>query len=360
MKTKLVYVLTSMPDATYIEQALMSVYTARYHNPNAYIVLLVDDLTDKLLVGKRAEILDYISEKKVVSFDDVNLNAGFRSRLVKTNVRNLVDGDYLFIDCDTIITGSLEEIDDCPYEVGAVLDGLMPIAEYHIDMQNNIINRANILEIDVSAEIKYFSSGVMYVKNTEHAHRLYSLWHQYWKEYTHAIHIDQPTLLKADIELGHLIKEIDKKWNGVMFTQIPELQQGLILHFAQTYLASYLFGKRFCGLLRENGLKGNAFYEWAVLHPHCTYIPFDNYFYYYKFGDIPRVAHQLTQMASDYAKYIDSNFEDVKKLPGGLYPPVYNLLLKGHYRLAAWLLTLLKWRKTHSKKFVPKNYCSKN
>ena len=62
MQTKLVYVLTCAPEATYIEQALISIWSARYHNPDAHIVLLVDDLTNQLLVGKRAEVLEYITE----------------------------------------------------------------------------------------------------------------------------------------------------------------------------------------------------------------------------------------------------------------------------------------------------------
>ena len=63
MKTKLVYVLTCAPEATYIEQALISIWSARYHNLDAHIVLLVDDKTNELLVGKRAEVLVYITEK---------------------------------------------------------------------------------------------------------------------------------------------------------------------------------------------------------------------------------------------------------------------------------------------------------
>ena len=72
MRTKLVYVLTCAPEKHYIEQALMSVFSARHWNPDAHIVLLVDDLTDKLLVGKRADVLDYISEKIVVPFDEAS------------------------------------------------------------------------------------------------------------------------------------------------------------------------------------------------------------------------------------------------------------------------------------------------
>lgn len=70
MKTKLVYVLTCAPEATYIEQALMAVSSARYLNPTAHIVLLTDDKTSSILHagGPRVEILRYISEEKVTRF----------------------------------------------------------------------------------------------------------------------------------------------------------------------------------------------------------------------------------------------------------------------------------------------------
>ena len=98
MQTKLVYVLTCTPEATYIEQALISIWSARYHNPDAHIVLLLDDKTNELLVGKRAEVLEYVTEKVVVPFEDANATMMCRSRWIKTQVRQLVKGDFLFID----------------------------------------------------------------------------------------------------------------------------------------------------------------------------------------------------------------------------------------------------------------------
>ena len=78
MQTKLVYVLTCASEKHYIEQALIAVFSARHWNPEACIVLLVDDKTDALLVGKRSEILDYVSEKIVVPFENATLSPMYR------------------------------------------------------------------------------------------------------------------------------------------------------------------------------------------------------------------------------------------------------------------------------------------
>ena len=138
MKTKLVYVLTCAPEATYIEQALISIYSARYQNPHAHIVLLVDNKTNELLVGKRAEVLEYITEKIVIPFEDTMLTPMYRSRYIKTQVRELVDGDLLFIDSDTVINHSLEEIDQLPYDVAAAPESNLPIENFHPALSQSI------------------------------------------------------------------------------------------------------------------------------------------------------------------------------------------------------------------------------
>ena len=130
MKTKLVYVLTCSPDDHYIEQALMAVYSARHWNPDAHIVLLVDDLTDKLLINQRADIISYVSEKIVIPFDTQSLSMADRSRLIKTAVRNFISGDFLFFDCDTITQKPLKEIDSFKCEVGAVPESHLKVADF--------------------------------------------------------------------------------------------------------------------------------------------------------------------------------------------------------------------------------------
>ena len=130
MKAKLVYVLTCAPEKNYIEQALLSVFTARHYNPSANIILIVDDQTNTLFTGRREEILNYTSEKIVVNLDPA-LSMMDKSRWLKTSVRNLVKGDFLFIDCDTLITQSLEDIDKCEYPVAAVPESHLPIKKFN-------------------------------------------------------------------------------------------------------------------------------------------------------------------------------------------------------------------------------------
>ena len=143
MKTKLIYVLTCSESGTYIEQALMSIWSARHHNPDAHIVLLTDDKTDRLLTGTRGGLLDYVTEKIVVPFVDENASMMFRSRWIKTSARELVEGDFLFIDCDTIVCKSLAEIDGFQCEMGAVWESHLLVEDF-CDSLKSSATKANL------------------------------------------------------------------------------------------------------------------------------------------------------------------------------------------------------------------------
>lgn len=79
MKTKIVYVVTSDETDVYLEQALLSVFSLRKHNPNAYVEFVVDQDTDATIAGKREEIMKYIDNKVVVNVPE-EYNKVCRSR----------------------------------------------------------------------------------------------------------------------------------------------------------------------------------------------------------------------------------------------------------------------------------------
>lgn len=339
MQTKLVYVLTCAPEATYIEQALISIWSARYHNPDAHIVLLVDDLTNQLLVGKRAEVLEYITEKVVITFEDANATMMYRSRWIKTQVRELVEGDLLFIDCDTLVNKSLEEIDEVKADVVAVPESNLPIADFHPSLYQSMEENAKKIGWDMAGEEYYYSSGVIYVKDTPMAHKMFQLWHQYWIQGGQiGINIDQPSLAKANIDCGHLIERIDNKWNCIMFTYPRQANKANILHFAAYRNMSFLFSKRVLRYIKDNGL--TEYIKEYISHPTNSYIPFDSEFYHYKLIDYRHRFRILYKGIRDYAEHIDATFED--------YSPknvVYKLLRKKLYFIAIVCILLQKLKR---------------
>lgn len=355
MKTKLVYVLTCAPDAMYIEQALISIWSARYHNPNAYIVLLVDDKTNELFISKRSEVLEYVTKKIVVPFSDPTASMMYRSRYIKTKVRELVEGDLLFVDSDTVINHSLEDIDQLSFDVAAVPESNLPIEEFHPLLFQPMNETAQKIGWNLAGEEYYFSSGVIYVKDTPKTHQLFQLWHLYWQMgLEKEVCIDQPSLAKANIECGHIINLIDNRWNCIMFTYPREAQYAYILHFASFRNMSFLFSKRVLQYIKENGL--TDYIKHYVLHPTHSYIPFDSEFYHYQLRDYIKCFRILTRGVKNYANYIDTTFADCTTMN-----IVYKFLHKKFYKLAVVTLLVLKWKNTRlNKKYkYTENICAR-
>lgn len=355
MKTKLVYVLTCAPEATYIEQALISIWSARYHNPDAHIVLLVDDKTNELLAGKRAEVLESLTEKVVIPFEDERTTMMYRSRWIKTQVRQLVKGDLFFIDCDTIINHSLEELDTIKCEVGAVCESNLPIDQFCMPLYQPMCANAHTIGWNPEGEQFYFSSGVIYAKDTPATHHLFKLWHQYWQEgLEKGINIDQPSLAKANIECEHIIQRIEDKWNCIMFTYPRWTREANILHFAAYRNMSFLFSKRVLRYIKDNGL--TEYIKDYIIHPTNSYIPFDSEFYHYGLKDYVARFRLLHRGIKDYAHHIDPTFEDYTS------KNIVSKLLKGRmYLLAGIALILAKWKRIQlSKKYkYTENICAK-
>lgn len=188
MKTKAVYVLTSSPKDYYYEQLLMSVYSLKLYNPDMQTVLVTDTTTNETFVPGRNRIKDYFDDIIVVNIPK-RFNPMQCSRYMKTSLRQLVEGDILFIDVDTMICDSLSEIDEFDVEIGAVPDN------HHENSQ-------------------YYNSGVMFSKDTSMVRELYELWHKQWLEdVRNGISTDQHSFDLANKRLGNVIVRIPDVYN---------------------------------------------------------------------------------------------------------------------------------------------------
>lgn len=233
MNTKCVYVLVSAQKDYYLEQSLISAYSLRLNNPEANITVAVDIDTYNGLTGKRAEIKKYVTEFIVIDCPE-GYNGMRKSRYIKTNLRKFIKGDFLYLDSDTVVSDSLDEIDDCGLELGAVYDS---------NRTQLIGNSGSIADGYINNSMKQlgwpsvigwpnYNGGVMYAKDCETAHRFYERWYDLWLECTKQnVNIDMPGLCRANIEMGGVIKELPGIWNCQIQRQgLPLLPQAKIIH----------------------------------------------------------------------------------------------------------------------------------
>jgi hypothetical protein len=206
-----VYCLTSTSADLYYDQLLISVTSLLFHNPAANIIVLVDAETEKTLqTGYRHKVYDLATVKSVKI--DERFTKVQRSRWLKTKMRELVEGDIVYIDTDTIIAAPLTDFPDC--KVGFVRDGN---------------NRGVIESLKVSREVDakqcgfhhddyifstFMNGGFSVVRDTEAVHKFFKDWHSYWlKSLEINIARDQPALHEARYTNPNVATVLSDEWN---------------------------------------------------------------------------------------------------------------------------------------------------
>lgn len=231
MNTKIVYVVVSNKDSLYAEQAVVSAYSARVYNPDIQIEAVVDTITADYLNDSGQYFYDYF-DKVIVIDIPTNYSKKQRSRYLKTKLRKFVEGDYLFIDTDTIICSSLEDIDTLQYEVSAVCEYNRISHFTTADRWMNLLaEKACIVSLLIGEP--YFNSGVMYVKDTPLAHSFYECWHECWlKTIEKGVDTDQTALCWANKMEGHVVYHMDNVWNCQIKIQGKKvLPDAKIIHY---------------------------------------------------------------------------------------------------------------------------------
>lgn len=237
MKTKIVYCLVSDSNDYYYEQLLISLHSLRKHNPRAEVEVVCDSDTYGSFTGNRRGIFNYDIRTNVVE-TPAEWGKWERSRYIKTNLRRLVKGDYLFVDTDTIVCSNIEFVDDIPHAVAAVKDSHLerPLPRYaqrRHDTEKWIWRNAKKAGVDV-AGIYHYNSGVMYVKDTEAAYELYAKWAEnYSWLLARGAKVDQLALLLANKSLNNVIEPLDPALNcQVCFKEGRERLAGAhIVHY---------------------------------------------------------------------------------------------------------------------------------
>lgn len=237
MRTKIVYCLVSDNTDYYYEQLLISLCSLRKHNPDATVEVVCDNDTFTTLKGTRGAIYDY--GINVIPVETPVEWAKFeRSRYLKTNLRKLTRGDYLYIDTDTVICTSLDFVDGFSFNIGAVKDGniegpLPKCSKGKHETERWIWEKAKKIDVNI-AGLFHYNSGVMYVKDSEVAYELYSKWWDLYCFYLKSgIKIDQFSLLLSNGEMKNAISALPNQMNCLVYFEEgrDKLDDANIVHY---------------------------------------------------------------------------------------------------------------------------------
>lgn len=231
MKLQLVYVLISSESDFFLEEFWVSLFSLRRFHPKDKVVVLTDHPTAER-VRDRPQLASMITDLKIIDFPD-DYDGRLRSRTLKTSVRNLIDGDFLTIDTDTVICGSLDEVDNLPVKnIGMVPEMHGPFKN-HITYQFITNELKRIYDTDVSGAPYWFNSGCMFVRDNEFTHEFFRKWNEEWKVATFQKNAssDQRPLLKVDHDYGYVIECLPGAYNCQVALSIQYFHEAKILHF---------------------------------------------------------------------------------------------------------------------------------
>lgn len=231
MKTQIVYVAISSDEDYFLEELWVSVFSLRHYHPNDRVIVLTDLETCKR-INERPGLKHLFTEIRTIDMP-ANFNNLLRSRIIKTNIRNYIDGDFLFIDTDTVICGSLEEIDKLDIKNIAMVPELHGPFKNHFCYESTYQDVIRIFGTDCSDSYYWFNSGCMFVRDNESTRRFFADWKKNWtfSAFEKKENSDQRALLKTDHDYGYIIESLPDVYNCQVALSIQYFFDAKIVHF---------------------------------------------------------------------------------------------------------------------------------
>ena len=234
MIPQIVYVLVANEKNLYLEEMWVSIFSLRRHHPEATVKVLVDMETKEYL-SRFTQLTSMIDETVVVQ-TPAEYNAKQRSRQIKTTIRNVLKGDYIFIDTDTVICKPLDGIVE---DIAEMKDfkGIAAVREGHVTMKDTLFPPTGtvkrIFDIDISQSPLMTNSGVMFVADIPFTHEFYKRWNENWKRscFEKGNSQDQPSLYATDCQYGYVIRELSGIYNAQVAMSLKYYADAVILHW---------------------------------------------------------------------------------------------------------------------------------
>jgi hypothetical protein len=209
----------------YTRLATDSARTLRLHGYDGPVRVITD--------APSHELVDLECETLVVG----SLPGGFASRFHKTQLYRWSFERTLFLDADTIVISSIEEVWEtlAGHDIAMAPDMHASVADVLAKSVNDPARRAPeyqlMRELDL-IDRRYYNSGVMLWEQNGRMSRMFSRWHQEWNRFGGE---DQLALVRAIAATGARVATLDSAWNRRprAFTSVDDARSAgvRILHF---------------------------------------------------------------------------------------------------------------------------------
>ena len=253
---KYLYVLVGSKKGFYCEQTLVSMASLKRIEPDSFMTLLVDNQTDVDCKREIEKIRKYVSEYIIVPIEDT-FPAIARSRYIKTSMRKYIEGDFLYVDADTVWNAPVEK-DDFTHDIMGVLDGHCLLANH--PMKKGIEEDFRKVRFNPEVE-KYVNGGVLFSKDSDISRVFFDLWHETWRKTSAGgCFIDMPSLNYAIKQIGNSFALLPDSYNVQISRSWEYFPHAKLIHFFtgwrnDCFESPYLFQKNsFWEEVRQNGI----------------------------------------------------------------------------------------------------------
>ena len=184
------FVVAAKDLGLHADMAAVAALAVRRLHPRARIVVATDEPTAQAIERRGHALREIASD--VIVYVTGNNDRRISSRHIKTVLRQLVKGDYLYLDSDAIAVQPLDR--------GWPEGGDLALAR---DWNPGGISADELPQVAMlRAELgwhfqseRYFNGGVIFVRDTPAAHAFYEEWHRRWQQaLSVGFWLDQPAL----------------------------------------------------------------------------------------------------------------------------------------------------------------------
>ena len=234
----IVYVLCDRHVGKLTWMTWVSVQTLRRFHPYANVTILCDSDTERACGG-------YFTDCEIVGYStgfDTDVES---SRWIKCRTISLQGGDFIFLDSDTLVLGSLDPLWRMSDDLCAAIDlNRKPKPVKDFDGLRSFFERVDWPIGDTFV----FNSGVFRAGRSAKVQRLGELWPEYWHRGLDVGTVkDQPSFWTAIYQSELAVNILDAKYNALVMKNPRLIRKAVIAHFWQSsygaslidYLASY-------------------------------------------------------------------------------------------------------------------------
>src|SRR5262245_20224280 len=205
------YVVTSDGSDDYARMTCISALAVRKLHPQARIIALADEATWHALQAAQSPLLQVVD--RIVRVETGDGDNRYRSRFVKTTMRRWVDGDFIFLDSDTLPVAPFDSLLHRRGAVVAALDwNTYPEDQYFPKLTGSIYQ-----QLGWTCPVPYYNTGVLMLREQPEVIAFAEDWHRRWQLGVKLGCLnDQPAFNSALHENGVKVELLPKAFNAMV------------------------------------------------------------------------------------------------------------------------------------------------